>query len=232
MWRLGESGLRSGNRIHKWEDTIPGKTRYHGFSTRYASNEKNCCSLAPQDDFPIIASILPEAAIKNVHFYRAPVLRHRNHRGCWLFSTMQDMKDTRRALVRIGFDGRVHKTFRGHQARERFENEVRVLRYLESKGCQYVPKVLETFPEELRMVTTSCGQRVEHITEEKVRGIFSDLERKYHVRHEDAYARNITYSPHAGHFCVIDFEFATILDPAAPPGPRLDLPQPDGPRGD
>jgi hypothetical protein len=145
---------------------------------------------------------------------------------------MQEMKDTRRALVRIGYDGRVHKTFRGHQARERFENEQRVLRYLQEKGCDYVPRVIEAYPEELRLVTTNCGQRVEHIPEARVREIFQDLEHNYNVRHEDAYARNITYSPHAGRFCVIDFEFATILDPNAPPGPELDLPLPDGPRGD
>ncbi len=145
---------------------------------------------------------------------------------------MQEMKDTRRALVRIGYDGRVHKTFRGHQARERFENEIRVLRYLEAKGCAYVPRVIEAHEHELRLVTTSCGQRVEHINEERVRELYADLARDYAVRHEDAYARNITYSPQAGAFCLIDFEFAAILDPAAPPGPALDLPTPDGPRGD
>ena len=36
---------------------------------------------------------------------------------------MEQVKDTARALVRISFDGSVHKTFRGHMARERFENE-------------------------------------------------------------------------------------------------------------
>ena len=145
---------------------------------------------------------------------------------------MQEMKDTRRALVRIGYDGRVHKTFRGHQARERFKNEIRVLRYLEEKGCDYVPRVLESHEHELRLVTTSCGQRVEHITDAKVRELFAELERDYRVRHDDAYARNVTYSPQAGRFCLIDFEFATLLDPAAPPGPVLDLPKPDEPRGD
>lgn len=145
---------------------------------------------------------------------------------------MQQMKDTRRALVRIGYDGRVHKTFRGHQARERFENEIRVLRYLESRGCTYVPRVLEAHPEEPRLVTTNCGQRVDHIQPEKVTAIYAELERDFLVRHQDAYSRNITYSTHAGRFCVIDFEFAEILDPAAPPGPALDLPLPDGPRGD
>lgn len=145
---------------------------------------------------------------------------------------MQPVKDTRRALVRIGYDGRVHKTFRGHQARERFINEARVLRYLAERGCDYVPRVLEEFPEELRLVTTGCGQRVEHLPEERIRQIFAELAERFRVRHEDPYLRNITYSPHAGRFCVIDFEFATILDPTVPPGPELDLPTPDGPRGD
>lgn len=145
---------------------------------------------------------------------------------------MQQVKDTRRALVRIGYDGRVHKTFRGHQARERFENEIRVLRYLAGKNCDFVPRVLETHEDELRLVTTSCGQRVEHLPEERVREIYADLEARFQVRHEDPYLRNITYSPQMGCFCLIDFEFATILDPDVPPGPDLDLPAPDGPRGD
>ena len=34
---------------------------------------------------------------------------------------MHEMKDTARALVRIGYDSRVYKTFRGHQAKERFD---------------------------------------------------------------------------------------------------------------
>jgi len=50
--------------------------------------------------------------------------------------------------VRIGYDGKVHKTFRGHLAKERFENEVRVLTYLEGKGCDLVPRLLEADAEE------------------------------------------------------------------------------------
>ena len=46
---------------------------------------------------------------------------------------MNEVKDTLRAKVRIGYDGRVHKTFRGPKAEERFANEVRVLRHLESQ---------------------------------------------------------------------------------------------------
>ena len=38
---------------------------------------------------------------------------------------MHQVKDTLRATVRISYDGRVHTTFRGPQAEERFANEVR-----------------------------------------------------------------------------------------------------------
>ena len=124
---------------------------------------------------------------------------------------MHEIKDTARATVRIGFDGRVHKTFRGHFARERFEHEVRVLRYLEERGCAFVPRILEASPESLKIVTTNCGQRVDHLAPERQVEIFAELE-KFGVRHEDRDLRNITYRVSDGRFCVIDFEFATILD--------------------
>jgi len=124
---------------------------------------------------------------------------------------MEEVKDTRRATVRIGYDGRVHKTFRGHFARERFEHEVRVLRLLEANGCDFVPQVLEADPENLQLVTTNCGKRVDHLAPERQVEIFAELE-KFGVRHEDRDLRNITYRIADGRFCVIDFEFATILD--------------------
>jgi hypothetical protein len=86
---------------------------------------------------------------------------------------MHDVKDTARALVRIGYDGRVHKTFRGHLAKERFENEVRVLKYLEAKGCEFVPRLLESDPELLKIVTTNCGKVIEHISEERMKEIYA-----------------------------------------------------------
>jgi tRNA A-37 threonylcarbamoyl transferase component Bud32 len=121
------------------------------------------------------------------------------------------MKDTVRALVRIGYDGRVNKTFRGHRAKERFEQEVRVLRHLEARGCTFVPRLIKAEPENLRIVTTNCGRRVEHLNEEHQKEIFAELE-KYGVRHEDREMRNITYRLTDGRFCVIDFEFATLTD--------------------
>lgn len=124
---------------------------------------------------------------------------------------MHEVKDTARALVRIGYDGRVHKSFRGHQAKERFDNEVLVLRYLERKGCPFVPKLLEIDEAGLRIVTDNCGTRVDHLSEEKRLQIFAELE-QYGVRHDDPFMRNITYRNSDGRFCVIDFEFATLLD--------------------
>lgn len=130
---------------------------------------------------------------------------------------MHEAKNTPRAIVHIGYDGRVHKQFRGHNAKERFENEVRVLRLLEERGCDYVPRLLEADPEHLKIVTTNCGSRVEHISEARIQELFGELERDYGVRHDDAFARNITYRARDGRFCLIDFELATILDGPAQP---------------
>ena len=129
---------------------------------------------------------------------------------------MHEIKDTNRALVRIGFDGRVHKTFRGREAYVRFANEVRVLRHLEQRGCSFVPRLLEVDEAGLRITTTNCGSRVDQLGEEKMKALFAELE-TYGVRHEDPFMRNVTYRISDGRFCLIDFEFATLLDtPGAP----------------
>lgn len=124
---------------------------------------------------------------------------------------MDNVKDTKRALVRIGYDGRVHKTFRGPQALERFKNELYILKYLEKKGCDFVPRVLEADESRLYLVTTNCGGRVEIMGPEKVKDVFAELE-AFGVRHDDPFLRNITYRISDGRFCVIDFEFSTVLD--------------------
>ncbi|MEI6278570.1 MAG: serine/threonine protein phosphatase [Verrucomicrobiae bacterium] len=124
---------------------------------------------------------------------------------------MNQVKDTLRATVRLGYDGRVHKQFRGPKADERFANEVRVLKYLEERGCPFVPRLLEADPASLKMVTTNCGSRVDHLDEERCRELFAEL-LKFGVRHEDAETRNVTYRQSDGRFCLIDFEFATILE--------------------
>ncbi len=134
---------------------------------------------------------------------------------------MQEAKDTLRASVHIGYDGRVYKRFKGPQARERYENEVRVLRFLEEKGCSFVPRIIEADDEKLYLVTSNCGRRVEHVSDKKRDLLFAELE-QYGVRHDDAEVRNITYDARMGRFCIIDFEFATILEPGYPPSPPME----------
>ncbi|MDG1855182.1 MAG: protein phosphatase 2C domain-containing protein [Verrucomicrobiales bacterium] len=123
---------------------------------------------------------------------------------------MREEKNTQRSLVNIGFDGRVHKIFRGPKAEERFTTEVKVLEFLERRGCEFVPRLLESDRDLLKIITSNVGKKVEIMGEEKTQEIFQRLE-TYGVRHEDPYLRNITYRPSDGQFCIIDFEFATIL---------------------
>lgn len=123
---------------------------------------------------------------------------------------MLKVKDTLRSTVNLTFDGRVVKVYHGPNAQERFDNEVRILRYLEEHGCNFVPKLLEADPKELSITTTSCGTRVDRIDDQRVKELFAELE-QYGVRHDDPESRNITYRQSDGRFCIIDFEFATIL---------------------
>lgn len=124
---------------------------------------------------------------------------------------MRELKDGLRAEVRLDWTNRVHKRFRGSGAEERYATEVKVLKVLEERGCPNVPHLLEEHPEELYFVTSSCGQPAHNISKRRAAELFAELEQKYGVRHLDAEARNITYDPHSGRFCIIDFELAEIL---------------------
>jgi tRNA A-37 threonylcarbamoyl transferase component Bud32 len=125
---------------------------------------------------------------------------------------MLQVKDTLRATVQLSFDGRVFKTYHGPDAQTRFENEARVLRFLETRGCGFVPRLLEADATRLRIITTECGTRVEHLDAERAGELFAELE-MYGVRHDDPDTRNVTYRQSDGRFCVVDFELATILTP-------------------
>jgi hypothetical protein len=128
---------------------------------------------------------------------------------------MLKVKDTLRATVHLSFDGRVFKAYHGRDAAARFANEVAVLRHLAARGCPFVPRLLEADPVQLKIVSTNCGTRVEHLDETRIQELFAQLE-PFGVRHEDPDVRNVTYRFSDGRFCLIDFEFATIL-PAAKP---------------
>ena len=123
---------------------------------------------------------------------------------------MLQVKHTLRATVQVSFDGRVYKTFHGADAQQRFNKEVHVLRYLEARKCGFVPRLLEADPTKLRIITSNCGTRVEHLDTERARELFAELE-SFGVRHDDPDIRNVTYRQSDGRFCVVDFELATIL---------------------
>jgi tRNA A-37 threonylcarbamoyl transferase component Bud32 len=131
---------------------------------------------------------------------------------------MLKVKDTLRATVNLTFDGRVIKAYHGPNALERFANEVKILRHLEARGCPFVPRLLEAEPAQLRITTTNCGTRVEHLDEARTKELFAELE-PFGVRHDDPDIRNVTYRQSDGRFCLIDFELATIL-PAFESAPK------------
>ena len=129
---------------------------------------------------------------------------------------IEPLKDGIRSNVRIDFYGHVHKRFRGTDADKRYAMGVAVLKVLEERGCPYVPRLLEEYPEELYFVSTNSGKVATQISKGKADQLFAKLEREYGIRHLDAEPRNITYNDKLGCFCIIDFELAEILPP--PPG--------------
>ena len=131
---------------------------------------------------------------------------------------MRELKDGIRAHVRLDWMNRVHKRFRGTDPDKRYATEIKVLKELEKRDCPNVPRVLEEYPEENYFVSTSCGKPAPNISKKRTAELFAELESKYGIRHLDAEARNITYDPIAGRFCIIDFELAEILpDPQGGP---------------
>jgi tRNA A-37 threonylcarbamoyl transferase component Bud32 len=132
---------------------------------------------------------------------------------------MLKVKDTLRATVNLTFDGRVIKAYHGPNAEERFTNEVRILKFLEEKNCPFVPRLLESDPDRLRIITSNCGSRVEHLDEQRQAELFAELE-QFGVRHDDPDVRNVTYRRSDGRFCIIDFELATILPGFESPAPK------------
>lgn len=125
---------------------------------------------------------------------------------------MRELKDGIRSKVKLDFQGRVHKWFRGTDSDKRYANEILVLKTLEERGCPYVPQVLEEHPEDLYFVSTNCGAPADGISKPKADALFHELEHDYGVRHDDPEPRNVTYNSKQGRFNLIDFELATVLE--------------------
>lgn len=58
---------------------------------------------------------------------------------------------------------------------------------------------------------SNCGQPVDTMTQPKMDALFDELE-GFGVRHADQATRNVTYDARRGRLCVIDFEFADLVD--------------------
>ena len=58
------------------------------------------------------------------------------------------------------------------------------MRHLEERGCEFVPKLLEADAEKIRIITSNCGTRVDHLDEERRTRTFAELE-SFGVRHDD-----------------------------------------------
>jgi tRNA A-37 threonylcarbamoyl transferase component Bud32 len=120
---------------------------------------------------------------------------------------MIKLKNTLRSTVQLTHDGRIVKQYHGKDAFQRFTREVKVLKHLENKGCEFVPRLLEADSAMRQIITTNCGMKVEYIASSRSKRVFKELE-NYGVRHEDQNSRNIIYRPTDGRFCIIDFEYA------------------------
>ena len=121
------------------------------------------------------------------------------------------VKDTERSCVCRAFDGFVHKQYRGHHARQRLENEVKVLEHLRSRNCLFVPRLVDIDRRGLVIVQTNCGVAVQRLDDQRLQQLFDSL-LEFDVLHGDRELRNVTYRAADGNFCVVDFELATIVE--------------------
>ncbi len=124
---------------------------------------------------------------------------------------MQLIKNTQRAQVARNYSGSITKVFSGPNKEQRFENEVRVLQYLNQQRCPFVPSLIDHDSESLSITTSYAGEPVQTISDQRLSQVFEELT-EYGVRHDDPAQRNVLYNHMLGRFTLIDFEFAEILD--------------------
>jgi tRNA A-37 threonylcarbamoyl transferase component Bud32 len=136
------------------------------------------------------------------HRSREPIARNR--------LAMISLKNSQRSIVKLAFDGLVHKQYHGGLALQRLANEVRVLQFLEIADCPFVPRVMDYSLENMTVILSNCGQSVQQLSDSTVSELFDRL-RQFDVQHDDPCLRNITYHTQQGCFCIVDFEFAQLL---------------------
>lgn len=122
------------------------------------------------------------------------------------------LSDSIKSIISFRPDNTVVKRYIGEGNRILFENEIKILRFLEEKGCDFVPKIISVDSEKLMFVMDNCGVRARNLTKEIQDQLFLDLEKKYGVKHNDADPRNVVYNIINNRFYIIDFELSTIID--------------------
>ena len=108
---------------------------------------------------------------------------------------MTIIKDTERSLVKIDKEkGIIEKTFVGDNAKERFENEVNILKHLANKGFDNCPKLLDSDPINFVVTQTYVGEKLGEIDIAEHRNIHNRLI-AFGVTHNDSVINPDLFSP-------------------------------------
>ena len=108
---------------------------------------------------------------------------------------MTIIKDTERSLVKFYKDkGIIEKTFVGNNAKERFENEVNILKHLANKGFDNCPELLDSDPENFVVTETYVGEKLGEIDIAEHRKIHNRLI-AFGVTHNDSVINPYAFEP-------------------------------------
>ena len=107
----------------------------------------------------------------------------------------ETLKKSHRCVVKFDKDNKqIVKKFIGDNAEERFNNEIAILTHLEDKGCECVPKILDTDNENLTIKETFVGSPVLSITEADHRVLHNRVE-AFGVYHNDSKVNPDLFDP-------------------------------------
>ena len=108
---------------------------------------------------------------------------------------MTIIEDSKRSLVKLDKEkGIIEKTFVGDNAKERFENEVNILKHLKNKGFDNCPELLDSDPENFVVTQTYVGEKLDEIDIAEHRKIHNRLI-AFGVTHNDSVINPDLFSP-------------------------------------
>ena len=108
---------------------------------------------------------------------------------------MTIIEDSKRSLVKLDKEkGIIEKTFVGDNAKERFENEVNILKHLKNKGFDNCPELLDSDPENFVVTQTYVGEKLGEIDIAEHRKIHNRLI-AFGVTHNDSVINPYAFEP-------------------------------------